>query len=54
MRMDLRQVGNVGKQPEGEGLSLTAGRRQLVKETTKWKRLAATIARVLRAEAEEG
>jgi len=27
-----------------------AGRRQLVKETTKWRRLAAAIARVLEAE----
>src|SRR5438045_9205677 len=33
--------------------SLTAaGRRQLVKETTKWKRLAAAIGRILGAEAE--
>src|SRR6476661_8960815 len=32
--------------------SLTsAGRKQLVKETTKWKRLAAAIARVLGAQA---
>lgn len=35
--------------------SLTAaGRQQLVKETTKWKRLAAAIARILGADAEEG
>jgi PadR family transcriptional regulator PadR len=35
--------------------SLTAaGRQQLVKETTKWRRLAAAIARVLGADAEEG
>src|SRR5256714_8650079 len=33
--------------------SLTAaGRRQLVKETTKWKRLATAIGRILGAEAE--
>lgn len=33
--------------------SLTAlGRKQLVKETTKWKRLAAAIARILAYEAE--
>ena len=30
-----------------------AGRKQLVKETTKWKRLTAAIARVLGPEAEE-
>jgi PadR family transcriptional regulator, regulatory protein PadR len=29
----------------------SAGRKQLVKETTKWKRLAAAIARILGAEA---
>src|SRR5438477_12491626 len=35
--------------------SLTAaGRKQLVKETSKWKRLAAAIARVLEADAAEG
>jgi transcriptional regulator len=35
--------------------SLTAaGRKQLVTETTKWNRLAAAIARVLGADAEEG
>ena len=34
--------------------SLTsAGRKQLVRETTKWKRLAAAIARILDARAEE-
>ena len=34
--------------------SLTAaGRKQLVKETTKWKRLAAAIGRILGPEAEE-
>ena len=34
--------------------SLTAaGRRQLVKETTKWKRLATAIGRILGPEAEE-
>jgi PadR family transcriptional regulator len=31
----------------------TAGRRQLVKETTKWKRLATAIGRILEPEAEE-
>jgi transcriptional regulator len=31
-----------------------AGRKQLVKETTKWRRLAAAIGRVLGAEAREG
>jgi PadR family transcriptional regulator, regulatory protein PadR len=31
-----------------------AGRKQLVKETTKWRRLAAAIGRVLGPEAEEG
>ena len=31
-----------------------AGRRQLVRETTKWKRLATAIARILGPEAEEG
>ena len=31
-----------------------AGRKQLVKETTKWKRLANAIARVLGSEATEG
>ena len=31
-----------------------AGRKQLVKETTKWKRLANAIARVLGSEAAEG
>ena len=31
-----------------------AGRKQLVKETTKWKRLAAAIGRVLGPEAREG
>jgi PadR family transcriptional regulator, regulatory protein PadR len=30
------------------------GRRQLVKETAKWRRLAAAIGRVLRSEAQEG
>jgi PadR family transcriptional regulator, regulatory protein PadR len=30
------------------------GRKQLVRETTKWRRLAAAIARVLGPEAEEG
>ena len=30
-----------------------AGRRQLVKETTKWKRLATAIGRILGPEAEE-
>jgi transcriptional regulator len=30
------------------------GRKQLVKETTKWRRLAAAIGRVLGAEAREG
>src|ERR1700747_3544810 len=35
--------------------SLTsAGRKQLVKETHKWKRLSAAIARILGAEAAEG
>ena len=35
--------------------SLTpAGRKQLVKETTKWRRLAAAIGRVLGPEASEG
>jgi PadR family transcriptional regulator, regulatory protein PadR len=35
--------------------SLTgAGRKQLVKETTKWKRLAKAIARILGPEAAEG
>jgi transcriptional regulator len=35
--------------------SLTAlGRRQLVKETGKWKRLSAAIARVLEADAAKG
>lgn len=35
--------------------SLTAaGRKQLVKETTKWKRLARAIARILGSEAAEG
>ena len=34
--------------------SLTsAGRKQLVKETTKWKRLATAIGRILEPEAEE-
>ncbi|MFZ0960625.1 MAG: PadR family transcriptional regulator [Terriglobia bacterium] len=32
----------------------TAGRKQLVKETTKWRRLAAAIGRVLGPEAREG
>ncbi len=31
-----------------------AGRKQLVKETTKWRRLAAAIGRILGAEAREG
>jgi len=31
-----------------------AGRKQLVKETTKWRRLAAAIGRVLGPEASEG
>ncbi|MBV9302732.1 MAG: PadR family transcriptional regulator [Acidobacteriaceae bacterium] len=31
-----------------------AGRKQLVKETTKWRRLATAIGRVLGPEAEEG
>ncbi|MGA2985014.1 MAG: PadR family transcriptional regulator [Terriglobia bacterium] len=31
-----------------------AGRKQLVKETTEWRRLAAAIGRVLGPEAEEG
>jgi transcriptional regulator len=35
--------------------SLTAaGRKQLVKETTKWKRLTAAIGRILEPEAKEG
>jgi transcriptional regulator len=35
--------------------SLTAaGRRQLVKETTKWKRLAAAIGRILEPQVKEG
>ena len=35
--------------------SLTAaGRKQLVKETTKWKRLVAAIGRILEPEAKEG
>jgi len=35
--------------------SLTpAGRKQLVKETTKWKRLAAAIGRILGSEVERG
>jgi PadR family transcriptional regulator, regulatory protein PadR len=32
----------------------TAGRKQLVKETTKWKRLSKAIARILGTEAAEG
>lgn len=32
----------------------TAGRKQLVKETTKWKRLSRAIARILGPEAAEG
>jgi transcriptional regulator len=32
----------------------TAGRKQLVKETTKWKRLAGAIARILGSEAAKG
>jgi transcriptional regulator len=32
----------------------TAGRKQLVKETTKWKRLATAIGRVLGPEVKEG
>lgn len=32
----------------------TAGREQLLKETTKWKRLAAAIGRILGQEAKEG
>src|SRR6202521_4030280 len=32
----------------------TAGRKQLVKETAKWKRLATAIGRILGPEAEEG
>jgi PadR family transcriptional regulator, regulatory protein PadR len=32
----------------------TAGREQLVKETTKWKRLTKAIARILGSEAAEG
>jgi PadR family transcriptional regulator PadR len=31
-----------------------AGRKQLVKETTKWKRLAKAIARIIGSEATEG
>jgi len=31
-----------------------AGRKQLVRETTKWRRLAAAIGRILGAEAREG
>jgi PadR family transcriptional regulator len=31
-----------------------AGRRQLVRETTKWRRLATAIGRILGPEAEEG
>jgi PadR family transcriptional regulator len=31
-----------------------AGRRQLVKETARWRRLAAAIGRILSAEVEEG
>ena len=31
-----------------------AGRKQLVKKTTKWRRLAAAIGRILGPEAEEG
>ncbi len=31
-----------------------AGRKQLVRETTKWRRLATAIGRVLESEAEEG
>ncbi len=31
-----------------------AGRKQLVKETTRWKRLSAAIGRILEPEAEEG
>jgi PadR family transcriptional regulator, regulatory protein PadR len=31
-----------------------AGRKQLVKETTKWRRLASAIGRILGPEAEEG
>jgi len=35
--------------------SLTkAGRKQLVRETTKWRRLSAAIGRILGPEAEEG
>jgi PadR family transcriptional regulator, regulatory protein PadR len=32
----------------------TAGRKQLVKETTKWKRLAKAIARIIEPESAEG
>lgn len=32
----------------------TTGRKQLIKETTKWKRLATAIGRVLGPETEEG
>jgi PadR family transcriptional regulator, regulatory protein PadR len=35
-------------------LLTAAGRKQLVKETTKWKRLANAIARILGPEAAEG
>jgi hypothetical protein len=31
-----------------------AGRKRLVEETTKWRRLAAAIGRILGPEAEEG
>ena len=35
-------------------LLTAAGRRQLVKETTKWKRLAAAIGRILEPQVKEG
>jgi len=35
-------------------LLTAAGRRQLVKETAKWKRLAAAIGRILEPQAKEG
>ena len=51
--MDRGEVGNVTEQPKGPFLQTDQeGRKQLVRETAKWHRLASAIGRILGPEAE--
>ena len=48
-------MGHLLEQPQGALFSLTPlGRRHLVKETGRWKRLSAAIARILETDAAKG